>query len=531
VRQCPKCGASYADPIAFCPNDGTPTVVPAAERGEDRDSLLGVVIDGRYRLEERIGEGGMGVVYRAAHVVLKKPFAIKIMRGEQAHDPEVVQRFVQEARAASGIGHPNIVNINDFGSTADGAVYLAMEFLAGQTLAEAMQSGPIAQDRALDIFVQIAGALEAAHERGIVHRDLKPENIFLKRELTHPDFVKVLDFGIAKVKNAAAKITRTGMVFGTPHYMSPEQAAGQPVDHRSDIYSLGVIMYQVLAGQLPFDAVSFMDLVTKHMYEPPLPLRQACPSDVSLPSALEAHVMRCLQKKPEDRPQTMRELQEALQQVQLRPTTDPAPAAPKSLRPVPEPSVPSVPPVRERSLAPVVGSSTLEEAARSDVVGYADDDEPIAVPKQRRRIWLWAAGAGVLGAIALLSTTGAPSHEVQPAETRAVDAGVAVPAPDPAAAQNLPAVLQPPAANDSSEGQKALTGTQTQAGSARSSAAAIARPVKSRPTAPAASAAPRAERSAAATARPETAPARPAPAPAQRKPTTSSNDEPLDPWR
>jgi serine/threonine-protein kinase len=485
------------------------------------DSLLGVVIDGRYRIEQRIGEGGMGVVYRAAHVVLKKPLAIKILRGEQAHDPDVVQRFVQEARAASAIGHPNIVNISDFGRTTDGAVYLAMELLAGQTLAEAMQKGPLAQERALGIFVQIAGALDAAHEAGIIHRDLKPENIFLKREPDHPDFVKVLDFGIAKVKNAAAKITRTGMVFGTPHYMSPEQAAGQPVDHRSDVYSLGVIMYQVLAGQLPFEAASFMDLVTKHMFEPPAPLRQAGPHAADLPSTLEAIVMRALQKKPEDRQGSMRELQEALQKVQLRPVSDPAPGV-TGEQLVRGPSVVSVAPVQARIGAPV-GSATLEAAGLADVVGLVDDDEPIAVPKQRRPAWVWVLAAGVVLAIAVLSLSGGP-HEAESTAEAPGEADAAVPAEQRALPALPPSAAVAPAPEaDLPAGQlPAAVEPEATPSSKRPSAAdqvALPRPVK-----------PRTVRATAQSTRPAAQPAAERAAQPER-PRARADDEPLDPWK
>ncbi len=274
--------------------------------------MVGSTIDGRYRVEARIGEGGMGVVYRASHVVLRKALAIKVMRSEQANDAEVVQRFVQEAQSSSAIGHPNIIGISDFGTTADGSVYFAMEFLEGQTLGKAMEQGPLPVARAIDVFLQITSALEAAHQRGIVHRDLKPDNIFLVQRGDQRDFVKILDFGIAKVKNAAAKITRTGMVFGTPHYMSPEQAAGQAVDQRSDIYSLGVIMFQVFAGQLPFDAESYMGVMTKHMFDPPPQPSKILPS---LRGPIEDIILMALAKKPEQRYQSMLEIKDDLERV------------------------------------------------------------------------------------------------------------------------------------------------------------------------------------------------------------------------
>ena len=405
VRKCPQCGADYEDAMAFCPADGTRTEAQASVA--PADPLIGSVMDGRYRIEQRIGDGGMGVVYRATHVVLKKPFALKVMRADRSTDPNIVQRFMREARAASGIGHPNIVNINDFGTSEDGSAYLAMEFLDGVTLAEAMQSGPIPFARALDIFIQIAGALEAAHEQGIVHRDLKPENIMVVRAGKQNELVKVLDFGIAKVKNAAAKITQTGLVFGTPHYMSPEQAAGQPVDHRSDIYSLGVIMYQVLAGELPFAAESLMALMTKHMFEPAPSLRE---SGHAVPSALDAIVARCLQKKPELRHASMRELESDLRRVQLSPVSEPRPAAPLSAFSLSASFAASAPPG-----AFTAASETLDEAGLLGDSALEDEDDPIAVPK-RRPVWLWAVAAGILVMVAL--SLSVPSHKEEAASAQ-----------------------------------------------------------------------------------------------------------------
>jgi serine/threonine protein kinase len=527
VRHCPTCGSNYPDAIAFCPTDGSATQLPGRVAGA-QDSLLGFIIADRYRIEEQIGDGGMGVVYRATHVVLKKAFAIKVMRGERAHDPEIVQRFVQEARAASAIGHPNIVNISDVGTTTDGAVYLVMEFLAGETLAHAMSAGPLAYARALDIFAQIAGALEATHERGIVHRDLKPENVFLKREPDNPDFVKVLDFGIAKVRNAAAKITRTGMVFGTPHYMSPEQAAGQPVDHRSDIYSLGVMMYQGLAGELPFDAESFMEIMTKHMYEPP-----RLPSHVARawPHALEALIMQSLQKKPEDRPQSMRDVQVALQRVQLLgPASQPAPAVvhvqraepPMGVAPVrtlsardislaisaatapptPVPTPVSVANEYVPSPTAVQRSPTLTAAAEHTIV--SDDDDSIAVPKLRRPVWVWVVAVTVIAGIAAL-TFGVSQREAAAPEADAV--GGEVPPPALEIVPVAPAVVPQPTAAELRVHAAPAPATP-----------AVAAPVRA---APAAQVAPR-RAPVAVTPRHEAQPA------VRKKPAASGN---TDPWR
>ncbi len=434
MRSCPKCGTRYADDLAYCPNDGTATTLQA-ERGAEVDPFIGTTIDGRYRVEARIGEGGMGVVYRASHTVLKKPLAIKVMRGEQAQDPEVVQRFVQEAQSSSAIGHPNIISINDFGTTADGSVYFAMEYLEGQSLARAMEHGPMARQRAIHLFVQMASALEAAHQRGIVHRDLKPDNLFLIRQGGQDDFVKVLDFGIAKVKNAAAKITRTGMVFGTPHYMSPEQAAGQAVDHRSDIYSLGVIMYQVFAGQLPFDAESYMGVMTKHMYDEPVPPSAILPA---LRGPVEDVILKALEKKPEQRYQSMLELKQDLERLGRG---DPVLAAERKLgvsdtlpfTPLPGGSPSSGVPAA--SAAPA--APTLSEIDAADVP---------SVPRKRTPGWLLpavlASSVGLVLAY-LLARSNAPSTESNP-PVAAVSAPAPSAAPGPGMLAPAPSPTPPP---------------------------------------------------------------------------------------
>lgn len=306
MRFCPSCGSRFTNDARYCPVDGQPTselpdVAPKV------DPLLGTIIDGRYQVEKGIGEGGMGVVYLATHVALQKRFALKVLRGEMARDQEVVQRFVQEAQASSSIGHPNIIDISDFGRLPDGSFYFVMEYLDGQSLTDLVaSSGAIRASVAVPIIEMIASALSAAHECGIVHRDLKPDNILLVRRGQTPHFPKVLDFGIAKVGGAASKLTRTGMIFGTPHYMSPEQAAGQAVDKRTDIYALGVIMYQMVTGHVPFDADTFMGILSKHMFEAPVPPTSLLASAEL--GALEPVIMRALVKKPEQRYQSMGEL-------------------------------------------------------------------------------------------------------------------------------------------------------------------------------------------------------------------------------
>ena len=294
------------------------TVHPSVTSSHQRiDSYVGKTLEGRYVVESLLGEGGMGYVYLGRHKLIEKRVAIKILRGDMAADQEMTERFLNEAKAASSIGNPHIVDISDFGRLPDGAAFFVMEFLDGQSLSELLTAaGVVAVPRLVHISMQIARALQAAHDRGIVHRDLKPENIMLIPRGEDRDFVKVLDFGIAKVGGENARITRAGSIFGTPHYMSPEQAAGVPVDQRTDIYALGVILYEMAAGKVPFDADNFMGILTQHMYKAPAPIRAVVPQPQEVPPGLEAVVLKALSKKVELRYQTMDELVLDLERVE-----------------------------------------------------------------------------------------------------------------------------------------------------------------------------------------------------------------------
>jgi hypothetical protein len=278
------------------------------------DPLLGQVLDGRYRIESILGEGGMGLVYKAVHTALNKPLAIKVLRPEVSKNEQIVARFRQEAQSASAIGNQHIIDISDFGVLGDGSTYFVMEFLTGQSLTGAMESERFPTERTIGIAKQLANALGAAHEIGVVHRDMKPDNVQLIRRGGNPDFVKVLDFGIAKVGGSTSKLTQAGQVFGTPHYMSPEQCAGTTVDHRTDIYAVGVILYEMATGQVPFDADNLMGILTKHLYENPIPPHEL-PPPTDVPSSLEAVILKCLAKKPEARYQSMAELNRDLEAV------------------------------------------------------------------------------------------------------------------------------------------------------------------------------------------------------------------------
>jgi len=269
------------------------------------DPLVGRTLDGRYRIEAVLGEGGMGLVYRARHAVLGKPLAIKVLKPEVSRDAEVMSRFQQEAQSASAIGNHHIIDISDFGTLPDQSTYFVMEFLDGVSLTKAIEEQhPMPPPRVVKVAKQLCDALGAAHERSIVHRDLKPDNVYLIKRGSDTDFVKVLDFGIAKVGGSSSKLTKAGQVFGTPHYMSPEQCAGSNVDARTDIYALGVMLYEMSSGRVPFDADNLMGILTKHMYEQPIPPRDL-PPPVDVPPGLEAVIMKCLAKSADARYRTL----------------------------------------------------------------------------------------------------------------------------------------------------------------------------------------------------------------------------------
>jgi serine/threonine protein kinase len=320
--------------------EAAPTDIGLEERDladEGSDPYLGRTLADRYEVLTCLGRGSMGTVYSCRHRVLDKRFAIKIIRQDLARDAEAVSRFVTEAKAASAIGSKHIVEILDFGELPDGAAYIVMEQLEGQTLYQLLADTPrFSISRALGIAIQIADALGAAHAAGVVHRDLKPDNVFLVRSEDEPDFVKILDFGIAKVLRSGSKLTQAGSVMGTPAYMSPEQAMGTATDHRTDIYSLGIMLYEMAAGQVPFDAESPLAVLSMQVSDPPPKLGHRLPEDRLLPPGYEAVVEKCLEKDVENRFQTMFELKAALEEIaeggvpHLAPSS--APSKPRSRR-------------------------------------------------------------------------------------------------------------------------------------------------------------------------------------------------------
>jgi serine/threonine-protein kinase len=320
----------------FCPFDGTK--LESAPFDPLADPLVGARVDGRYDVVSILGEGGMGRIYEVRHVALDRAFAMKVLRPDLAKDDDLAARFILEAKATASVKHPNIVQITDFGRLPDGIPFFVMELLVGHTLAEVMKDikaikagSPIPAARAVRILRKVASALAAAHAAGVVHRDLKPDNVFLvgsARDVAAFDAsghsralallswgaeVRIVDFGAAKIIGSA-RVTRAGVVFGTPHYMSPEQASGQPVDARADVYSLGVIMYEMFCGKVPFEAETYMGVLTQHMFTRPVR-----PSEIPGASRdlgeLEDVIMACLAKNPEERFASMDDLAAAIERV------------------------------------------------------------------------------------------------------------------------------------------------------------------------------------------------------------------------
>lgn len=274
--------------------------------------LTGRTIAGRYNVIRRLGEGGMGVVYSAMDTRLEKQVAIKVLKEDFAHRTDVVARFTQEAKSAARIKHENVLDVTDYGGTEDGSFYIAMELLVGTDLADVLQKeGSVELHRALNVAIQVTRALGAAHTKGIVHRDLKPENVFLVTADDGREVVKIVDFGIAQMKDMTGqggkKLTQTGMIFGTPEYMSPEQAKGAPIDHRVDIYAVGVILYEMAAGRTPFVGDSFMGILTQHLYEPAPAIVSLNPNAHITPE-YESVIAKALAKNPDERYQSMQEL-------------------------------------------------------------------------------------------------------------------------------------------------------------------------------------------------------------------------------
>jgi eukaryotic-like serine/threonine-protein kinase len=367
------------------------------------DPLVGTVLAERYAIVRRIGEGGMGAVYEARHAIIGKRVAVKVLLEKFLENQELIARLLQEARLASSIGHENIVDVTDYGTTSDGRAFVVMEFLDGESLAQlVIRDAPLPVERSLSILRQVCSALSAAHAKGIVHRDVKPENIYLVRR-GELDFVKVVDFGVSKAVQSREegadlqRLTRTGTVLGTPLYMSPEQArGGDDVDHRADIWSAGLMLYECLTGEVPFRANNYLGVISQVLTQETVPPSQLRP-ELGIPAAVDRVVMRALEKDRDKRYQQMAEFEHDV----------------------------------ERLLA---GDST---------VALREASEPSAAPAGHRLRWpLAALGVLALGAAIAVALAGSSPPALAPVAPAPPKPALPV-APPAAAPQPAPAMLAP----------------------------------------------------------------------------------------
>ncbi|MBL8150847.1 MAG: serine/threonine protein kinase [Blastocatellia bacterium] len=323
ATHCPVCKREFSDDATFCTFDGQRLIAEQDNKMSQqnqtnqtkKDRFLGITIDGKYLVEEMVGQGGMGNVYKAKHLQMDSTVAIKILHPHLISDQTSVERFRREARAARTVNHPNAIQVLDFGVSSDNTVYLVMEFLEGLSLRKVIDlEKPMPADRVVKIMRQACDALDAAHNQNIIHRDLKPDNIIITGYKAPTELVKVLDFSIAKLRmgEKGGDLTQAGMVVGTPQYMSPEQAEGKELDSRSDLYSLGVMLYEMLTGQLPFKAATPVALVLKHIHAAPRPPRELVET---LPQSIESVVLKALAKKREERQQSVLDLAAELEQA------------------------------------------------------------------------------------------------------------------------------------------------------------------------------------------------------------------------
>jgi len=448
MKICPVCSTEYADDVKFCPNDGQTlrSTAPASD-------LVGQVVADRYHVVKKLGEGGMGQVYLAEHVKMGRRSAIKVMNPAMVHDPDAVARFNREASNASRITHPNVCAIYDFGETPDGLIYLAMEFIEGEPLTDLLErEGALPVPRATAIFLQTADALQAAHDLGIVHRDLKPDNIMLTSRKGGGETVKVVDFGIAKAvggDQAGQKVTKTGLVVGTPEFMSPEQLSGDALDGRSDLYSLALVFYRMLIGKLPFEATSVQETMIKRLTDEPIKLAEARP-DLPFPAGLQPVLDTALARTPMERYQSVAKFAADVAAVTGQPTTGAVPhtrsmgdteGKTQLLTPISAASAPR----KKRSLIPVVAGVVVILAGGGAWValngGSKANPNPADSSRNVAHDTAKNPGSHQSGGVTTLAVRDTGRRAVQPAAPPSAPPGSGRPRIDPARANELLTVL------------------------------------------------------------------------------------------
>jgi serine/threonine-protein kinase len=403
VKACPTCHIDNPLDSRFCQNCGSPL---AEVSGVPEDPYIGRKFAGKFMIQKSLGQGAMGRVYLAEHLSLGKPVCIKILHPHLAGDENIAKRFHREARAASRLSHSNSIQILDFGPAEDGTLYLAMEYVPGSDLRRVIRRDvPFPSQRIARILGGVLSALEEAHVQGVIHRDLKPENIMVVDTRTEKDVVKVLDFGIAKIQDPGVEggtLTVAGLVCGTPEYMAPEQARGDPLDNRVDIYAAGVILYQMLTGELPFKAESALATVTKHLTEPPIPPHERRP-DIPVDRRLEAICLKAMAKDRRDRFASAAEMKEALEDgVMVTGERRPSGQVPKrSAPPGPGDSQWAVGPVPEAAEAAEPGGGP--SPTQTPLAFAVEEGRPVHRDRSGGSIaaWLTAIGIVVLGGVAV----------------------------------------------------------------------------------------------------------------------------------
>lgn len=436
-RFCPNCGAALSSSHSDAAGSGPATA----------DRMIGQLLGGKFKVVRLLGEGGMGAVYEGEQPLgtAKRKVAVKTLHPHLSRDPKVQARFEREVATISELEHPNTIQVYDFGRTPDGILYFVMEFLHGGSVADRLAAdGAMAPRRASHILEQVCGSLEEAHGRGIVHRDLKPDNVVLIERAGQKDFVKVLDFGIAKRMTATdsdeVRLTQQGMVVGTPPYMSPEQFSGRGIDARSDIYSVGVMAYEMLTGKLPFYATTAWEWAARHMSQPPIPI-ESLAEGKNVPQSMRAAIQRALAKSPDERFQTARSFVDAFSGASVASTVamDDEPGARKTERGVPVGFV-----------APAESVGAEREAFRAGPIPYTPIGGSMAFPTpialaepatapagqrrgRRRRRGAFLAVAGVMGAGSALALGVALKGQARRDAGRSLDSSASSYAAAPAA--------------------------------------------------------------------------------------------------
>jgi serine/threonine-protein kinase len=430
LTRCQHCGAQNADDARFCGACGQATAAtqPSSAGGAAASApapdLVGREIGGRFRILAKLGEGGMGAVYRGEQMSLKRRVAIKLLHPDLSKDPALVRRFNAEAELVAKLSHPNTVNIYDFGQDRDGLLFIAMEYLEGRSLRQAVSAeGPLPVRRALHIVGQVAASIADAHHHGIVHRDLKPDNVMLTERGRDRDVVRVLDFGIAKLRDEQNKaqtqnpMTRQGDLVGTPQYMAPEQIRGEPVDGRTDVYALGTILYEMVTGRLPFEGPSLMAILSRHLLDTPEAPTVRRP-DLGLPPAIDVLVMQMLAKDPAHRIASMDAVGERIAQLAASlggaPVHAPTPPGARLSRP---PGVPITLPPGQMYATPMTPPphAVLPPQPYTTPQPYPTPPAP-APAKQGSLLWLWVllalvAAAGAVGAVIALTRSKPAAEE------------------------------------------------------------------------------------------------------------------------